>query len=317
MGLNHPALRSAECHWTSGWPGVIWSTLSALVSSGRIAGWSWSRISAPAIVLAQDRSAVTCSLSHAVASVLVHHQVSRVVRLVLQREHRHVWVVRHLRSHQQGGAAGESTGPGLARPHLRYHPLGLELRLFRRSGALVVPRHQPYRHRRMGPWAQKLGPRHIRVRFLVLAVREYGAEDVQEGRRWVVCRPLRGGGQTAPTAVAPDVEVQAVRSHPWASVGVLLSPRGVDEPQAGVPRPGGVEKVDQSVAPTGVVGGLLFAAAVVEVLIGALVEAFPHHRRPRDVVVGEGVVRPVVPMQRRRVWHRQAARVAVPQLGGA
>ena len=107
------------------------------------------------------------------------------------------------------------------------------------------------------------------------------------------------------------MKVQAVRGHPWASLGVLLSPRGVDESQAGVPRAGGVEEVDQSVAPPGVVGGLLLAAAVVEVFIGALVEAFPHRRRPRVVVVGEGVVWPVVPVPRRRVRHRQAARVAV------
>ena len=75
--------------------------------------------------------------------------------------------------------------------------------------------------------------------------------------------------------------------------------------------------VDQGVAPPGVVGGLLLTAAIVEVFIGALVEAFPHRRRPRVVVVGEGVAWPVVPMPRRRVRHRQAARVAVPQLGGA
>ena len=76
------------------------------------------------------------------ASALVQYQVSRVFRLVLQRVHRHVWVVWHLRSHQQGGAAGESTGPRLAFPHLHYHALGPELRLFRRSGALVVRGHQ-------------------------------------------------------------------------------------------------------------------------------------------------------------------------------
>ena len=58
-------------------------------------------------------------------------------------------------------------------------------------------------------------------------------------------------------------------------------------------------------------------AAVMEVFIGALVEALPHRRRPRIVVVGEGVAWPVVPMPRRCVWHRQAARVAVSQLGGA
>ena len=113
------------------------------------------------------------------------------------------------------------------------------------------------------------------------------------------------------------MEVQAVRGHPWAGVGVLLSPRGVDEPQAGVPRAGGVEEVDQGVAPPGVVGGLLLTAAIVEVFIGALVEAFPHRRGPRVVVVGEGVAWPVVPMPRGCVWHRQAVRVAVSQHGSA
>ena len=127
-------------------------------------------------------------------SALVHHQVSRVLWLVLRGIHCHVWVVRHLRSYQQGSAAGESTRPGLTCPHLHDHPLGLELRLLRRSGAWVVRRHEPHRHRRVGPWAQGLGPRHICVRLLVLAFREYVAEDVQDGRPWVVCRPLRGGG---------------------------------------------------------------------------------------------------------------------------
>ena len=47
------------------------------------------------------------------APALVHHQVPRVLRLVLQRVHRHVWVVRHPRSYQQGGATGEPTGFGL------------------------------------------------------------------------------------------------------------------------------------------------------------------------------------------------------------
>ena len=247
----------------------------------------------------------------------MYHQVYRVLRLVLQRVHRHVWVVRHLCNYQQGGAAAEPRGPGLACSHLHYHPLGLELHLLRRSGALVVRSHQPYRRWRVGPWAQRLGPGHIRVRLLVLTVSEYVAEDVQESRLWVVCRPLRGGGYAAPTAVAPDVKVQAVCGHPWASLGVLLSPCGVDESQAGVPRAGGVEEVDQSVAPPGVVGGLLLAAAIVKVFIGALVEAFPHRRQPPVVVVGEGVVRPVVPMPRHRVWHRQAAHVAVLQLGDA
>ena len=91
------------------------------------------------------------------------------------------------------------------------------------------------------------------------------------------------------------MEVQAVRHHPWAGVGVLLSPRGPDESQAGVSRAGGVGEVDQGVAPPGLVGGLLLAAPIVEVFIGELVEAFPHRRRPRVVVVGEGVALPVVP----------------------
>ena len=88
----------------------------------------------------------------------------------------------------------ESTGPGLACCHLHYHPLGLELRLLRCSGALVVRSHQPHRRRRVGPGAQGLGPRHIRVRFLVLAFREYIVEDVHEGRRRVVRCPPCGGG---------------------------------------------------------------------------------------------------------------------------
>ena len=113
------------------------------------------------------------------------------------------------------------------------------------------------------------------------------------------------------------MKVEAVRGHPWATVGVLLGPRRVDESQGGVPRAGGVEEVDQGVAPPRVVCGPLLAAAIVEVFIRALVEAFPHRCRPRVVVVGKWVVRPVVPMPRRRAWHRQAARVAVPQLGGA
>ena len=128
------------------------------------------------------------------ASALVHHQVSRVLRLVLQRVHCHVWVVREARIYQQGGATGELTGPGLACPHLHYYPLGLELRLPRRSGAMVVRGHQPHPRRRVGPGAQGLGPRRIRVRLSVLTFREYVMEDVHEGRRRVVRRPPRGGG---------------------------------------------------------------------------------------------------------------------------
>ena len=129
--------------------------------------------------------------------------------------------------------------------------------------------------------------------------------------------PPPWGGIGCPDGGSPRREGAGVRGHPWASVGVLLSPRWVDEPHAGVLRAGGVEEVDQSVAPPGVVGGPLLAAAVVKVFIGALVEAFLHCRWPRIVVVGEGVVWPVVPMPRCLVWHRQAAHVAVPQPGGA
>ena len=67
------------------------------------------------------------------------------------------------------------------------------------------------------------------------------------------------------------MEVQAVRVHPWAGVGVLLILFGVNESQAGVLCAGGVAEVDQGAAPPGVVGGLLLAAAIVEVFIGALV----------------------------------------------
>ena len=93
------------------------------------------------------------------------------------------------------------------------------------------------------------------------------------------------------------------RGHPWASVGVLLSPLGVGEPQAGVLRASGVEEMQQSVAPP----GLLHAAAIVKVFISALVEAFPHRCWPPFSVVVEGMVRLVVPVPKRRVWHRQAA----------
>ena len=78
------------------------------------------------------------------------------------------------------------------------------------------------------------------------------------------------------------MEVQVVRGHLRASVGVLLSPRWMDKPEAEV-RAGDVEKVDQGVAPPGLIGGPLsplFAAAVVEVLIGALVETPPHRCWP-------------------------------------
>ena len=63
-GAEPIPLRSGECHRTSGWLGVSWSMLSALVLPGRTSGWSCSRTSAPAIMPAVDQSGVTCSLSH-------------------------------------------------------------------------------------------------------------------------------------------------------------------------------------------------------------------------------------------------------------
>ena len=79
---------------------------------------------------------------------------------------------------------------------------------------------------------------------------------------------------------------------------------------------GGVEQFYQGVAPPGVVGGRFPVTAVVKVLIGALVEAFPHLRRRRDVVVREGVVRAVVPIPWRRVRHCHATCVAVSHVWG-
>ena len=64
----------------------------------------------------------------------------------------------------------------------------------------------------------------------------------------MVRHPLRRRGQGALRAVAPHAEVQAVLSHARASVGVLFGNRGMEQPQAGVPRSGGVEQVSQSVA---------------------------------------------------------------------
>ena len=112
------------------------------------------------------------------------------------------------------------------------------------------------------------------------------------------------------------MDVQAVQGHPRAIVGVLSISCGVDEPQTGVPGAGGVEQVDEGIAPSRVVGGPLFATAVLDMLIGALIEALLHRCWPWVVVVRKGEVRPVAPVPGRRVWHRQAARVAVPQLGG-
>ena len=194
MGLSHPALKSAECQRTSGWLGVSWSTLSSLVLPGLIAGWSCSQISAQAIMLAQDRSAVTCSWSHAgpprwctTRCPVSSGWSSSACTAMCGSCGNPVATSRAV-------PQGESTGPGLACPDLHFYPLGLELRLPRRSGALVIRGHQSHRRRRVWPGTQGLGTRHIRVRLSVLAFREYVVEDVHEGCRRVVRRPPRWGG---------------------------------------------------------------------------------------------------------------------------
>ena len=69
----------------------------------------------------------------------------------------------------------------------------------------------------------------------------------------------------------------------------------MDEPQAGVSCASGVEEVDQGVVLPGVVGAPLFPTAVVEVCIGALVEALPYRCSPLVVIVGEGCCSPWCP----------------------
>ena len=119
------------------------------------------------------------------------------------------------------------------------------------------------------------------------------------------------GGIGCPDGSSPQREGAGRPGSPMGQCGRAAWPSLGGRVSGGVPRAGRVEEVDQSVAPPGVVGGLLLAAAIVKVFIGALFEAFPHRRRPRVVVVGERGCAPVVPMPRRCVQHRQAARVAV------
>ena len=193
-------------------------------------------VSAPAIMLTKNQSAVRCSLSHA-----------GPLRWCTTR-----CTVCSSLSSSERTAMSESCGTsvGTSRAVQRGSPRGLRwpapnctithsawscaCSVARAHWSSVVTNHTGVGAR--GPWHRCSGHATSAFFFLVLAVREYVAKDVQEGRWWVVCRPLRGGGQTAPTAVAPDVEVQAVRGHSWASVNVMPSPRGLDKPQAGVPR---------------------------------------------------------------------------------
>ena len=194
MGLSHPALRSAECHRTSGWLGVSWSTLSALVSPGLIAGWSCSRTSALAIVLAEDRSAVTCSLSHAgpprwctTRCPVSSSWSSSACTAMCGSCGSSVATSRAV-------PRGSPRGLGWPAPTCTITHLAWSCAFPRRSGALIVRGHQPHRRRRVGPGAQGLGPHHIRVRLPVLAFREYVVEHVHEGHQRVVRRPPRGGG---------------------------------------------------------------------------------------------------------------------------
>ena len=60
----------------------------------------------------------------------------------------------------------------------------------------------------------------------MFAIHQHVGEDVHEGPRSVVRRPLCGAGEVTLTAVAPYVKVQAVRGHPRASVGVLFGLMG-------------------------------------------------------------------------------------------
>ena len=122
-------------------------------------------------------------------------------------------------------------GPGLALSHLHHHPLGPELCLLCRPGALVVRGHKPHRCLCVGPRAEGLGPRHVRIGCLVFAVREHFAEDVQEGRWWVVCRPLRGGGGIGgPDSGSPPREgagCLVICGPVWASCLVLVGQMSV------------------------------------------------------------------------------------------
>ena len=120
---------------------------------------------------------------------------------------------------------GSPRGLGWPAPTCITNPFGPELCLLPPLGALAVCRYQPHRCWLVGLWAQGLGPRDVHIGSLVFAVHQHVTEDVHEGRWRVIRRPLRPGGQVVLAAVAPYVEVQAVRGHPRASVGVLFGPR--------------------------------------------------------------------------------------------
>ena len=163
-------------------------------------------------------------------SALVHHQLPCVLGLVLKRVHRHVWIVWHLAvATSRVVPRGSPWGLGSPAPTCTITNSAQSCACSADPGALVVSGHQSHRCWRVGWWTQELGPRHVHIERLVFAIRQHVADDVNEGFRRVVRRPLRGGRPAALTAVAPDVEVQAVRGHPRASVGNLVSSRAVDE----------------------------------------------------------------------------------------
>ena len=103
----------------------------------------------------------------------------------------------YCRGREAATPSPSGTVPEMATSHVRVRSAAratLVACLQGRLGALVVRGHQPQRRRRVGPGAQELGPCNVRVRLLVLAFREYVAEDVHEGCRRVVRRPPRWGG---------------------------------------------------------------------------------------------------------------------------
>ena len=199
-GLRDPvvasgALRVAECHLKSGWLGVNWSTLSARVSSGRFAVGSWSRTSAPATVLAQDRSAVMCPLSHTgpprwctsrcPASSSWSSSVCTAMCGFCGTAVATSWLVLRV-----------STG-GLGWP-----PQTCTITHSVRSCACSVAwAHWPslvISHTGVGAWGRERRDSCHATSALGAwcspSVSPSVAEDVQEGCRWVVCRPLQGGG---------------------------------------------------------------------------------------------------------------------------
>ena len=137
-------------------------------------------------------------------------------------------------------------------------------------------------------------------------------KNLHEGCWRVVCYSAGRQGRVALAAVAANMEVQNIRCHPRACVGVLLGPGRVNEPQAGVQAAGGVEQVAEGLAPFGPVHGSLLSATVVEVLFGALVETLSHCHQPRVIVVIEGLLWSVPPVLGCCIRQREAASLLVP-----